>query len=84
MKAFYATQGGGTAYFDREKREWLFQEVPDWLTGYLTGDPVPEEWGIGGCVGHDKETEVESAWEEHSFSDKDYEEDRAWTEHENL
>ena len=84
MKAFYATQGGGTAYFDRENQAWLFQEVPDWLYGYSAGDPIPEEWGIGGLVGYDKETEVELAWEEHSFVDKEYDEDCAWAEYGNF
>jgi hypothetical protein len=78
MRAFFATQGGGTAYFDREKKAWLFEEVPEWLEGYSKDDPIPEEWGIGGCVGYDKRTEEELAWEEHVPFDKEFEEERAW------
>jgi hypothetical protein len=88
MKAFFVTQGGGTAYFDREKQAWVFEEVPEWLEGYSAGDPIPEEWGIGGCVGYDKETQENLAWEEHFFVDgeyvdKNYQEEKAWEEHEN-
>ena len=80
MKTFFATQGGGSVFWDRILQKWIFEEPPAPIFGLAAGDPMPEEWGIGGFVGYDKQTQEELAWEEHSFADKEYEEELAWSQ----
>lgn len=39
----HATQGGGTAFFNKERGIWEFITVPEW-GHFAIGDGVPEEW----------------------------------------
>ena len=43
----YGTQGGGNVKWNG--LYWEFTEPPDW-SDYQVGDPMPEEWGIGGLI----------------------------------
>jgi hypothetical protein len=44
----YATQGGGTAVWDRYRQDFVWFEIPDWMVaeGAKPGDPLPDEWGV--------------------------------------
>lgn len=40
----FATQGGGIAVFQDDQYVW--EEVPEWMTEARKGDVIPEEWDL--------------------------------------
>lgn len=45
IQTLYATQGGGTAVYDRDSLGYRFVTTPGWGL-YKTDDQVPEEWSV--------------------------------------
>jgi len=48
---FFATQGGGYAYYDEDSQRHVFVQTPTGDYGFKVGDSVPEEWGLTSAIG---------------------------------
>lgn len=57
MYELFASQGGGTVRWDEVARAWRFVTPPPYGS-WISGDLMPDEWGVAGPINADP------AWED--------------------